>query len=291
MLKKLLALLLFAFPVFAQQVVPLNPQSSTFIVVAGSPFSQYQNPGIAYTFSMSPQNAVTVTFTASGVAADTLGAQLYCTTDPTDSGANFIKWPTIAQSLVGDTTTLGYAPTVMNLGIADTALNFGSGNRRQVIQSVPTGAAQCALLLNFANAGTDLLTVTASVAPATPFMFPQTADPCLVLKKSASAINIVTAGNSVLATLTTGRSIYVCGYSFTFIGASQTFALATGTSGTCTAPTTPTGAMGNSTLVAMPMTIDSSGTVYATFTNGQPLCAVTTGATVNIQGHIYYVYN
>jgi hypothetical protein len=293
MLKKLLLALAFLSTVstaFAQQVVTLNPQASTFVVVPGSPISQYQNPGIAYVFPMQPQNAVTITVKAGGVAADTLSVQTYCTTDPTDAPANFIQWAPISQSYVGDTTALGYSPTAMNLVISSTSINFSLG-RRQIVQTAIAGAAQCAILLSGGNAGTDLLSVTASVSPATPFMFPTVADPCLVMRKFEQPINIVAAGNSQLVALTSGRSIYLCGYSFTLIGASQTMAFASGTAGSCSAVSNATGGMGDGTVAALAVTIDSSGTVYTVLPVSQPLCAVTTGTTVNIQGHLYYVFD
>lgn len=273
---------------FGQQIITINPQSNSFVVVKNVPFSQYQGTGVNYVFPVQPGNGVTILFSDGSIGPDNLTVTLACTIDPTDAAANSTSWFVIPTTSVSNTN--GVVPSSMSVFTTALTLPLTSTNR-MIVQSIITGGSQCSINLSGAAASADLLTMTVSVSPTTPFMFAQAGDPCLTQPKIVNQINIVAAGNAtVINTPSPQNHIYLCGYTFTFIGPSQTLQFASGSSGSCTVTANPTGAMGNSTLVAMPITIDSSGTVFYTLT-GQPLCAVVTGAAVNIQGHAYYVAN
>jgi hypothetical protein len=297
MLKKLFVafgFLLAASASFAQQVVQLNPQSSSFVVVKTVPFGNYVSPGIQYVFPIQPQNAVTVLVKTSGTGSSALGMSLYCTVDPTDSPAN----PSQTWIAVPTTLTVTGNPTIPNSinpfpvagGILTPSI---TGTTTFIVQSSVTGASQCALLLNQTSAvSTLLLTVTASVSPATPYMNLSSLDPCMVLYKNSAPINIVAAGNvQIIPANSPSQQIYICGYTLNFIGASQTAAFAPGSAGSCAATgTAASGAMGPGTAVSEVIANNADGALLI-FSNTQPACIIATGTTVNIQGHVTYVYH
>ena len=118
-------------------------------------------------------------------------------------------------------------------------------------------------------------------------------DPCTNPSnaKASVPINITTAATTQLVALSAGKSVYVCGGSFTIAPsatAADSILFEYGTGSSCgTGTTALTGAYGagDLTTAAPPVSVSlvSSGVVMIA-PSGNALCAVSAGTTVNIQG-------
>ena len=116
-------------------------------------------------------------------------------------------------------------------------------------------------------------------------------DPCGswgVAKKSVP-INIASATTTSLVAISGSTSIFVCGYNFTMVGATESIQFEYGTGATCgTGTTVLTGALADA--AASDISVAYGGgemTIFSTPAS-QGLCALTTG-TVSIQGVLTYV--
>ncbi len=114
-------------------------------------------------------------------------------------------------------------------------------------------------------------------------------DPCSNpnIAKNSVPINITSASTTTLiGPFSTGQT-YVCGWSISLIGASQTIQFEYGSGASCgTGTVLLTGAMGPGTLAEQQLVHELP--LRATPLNNS-ICAVTTGATVNAQGVMTYV--
>jgi len=123
-------------------------------------------------------------------------------------------------------------------------------------------------------------------------------DPCLDVSalKSSAAINLSSATTTQIVAASAGKTIYVCGGSFTIQGSASTagsvvFETGTQTTNPCdTSTATRTGAFVGFTTAANPSTImlTGNGTLFSSLSGGQ-ICIVSAGTTVSDQGFISYV--
>lgn len=125
---------------------------------------------------------------------------------------------------------------------------------------------------------------------------PGLTDPCLTpALKSSVPISVTSAITTSLVAVSAGKSVYVCGATFTIAPSAtsaDTAAFEYGTGAACTSPTLLTGTFGNGdlTTAAPPVmvTLSDPGTsMTAPASNG--LCILSAGTTVNIQGVLQYV--
>ena len=117
------------------------------------------------------------------------------------------------------------------------------------------------------------------------------ADPCGswgVVKQSVP-IAISSATTTQLVALASGQTIFVCGFSLTMVGATETIQFEYGTGASCgTGTTTLTGAFADGTASDIAFSYGGGEmTIFAT-ASANALCAVTTG-TVSIQGVLTFV--
>lgn len=116
-------------------------------------------------------------------------------------------------------------------------------------------------------------------------------DPCgsWGVAKQSAVINIVAATTTQLVSLAASQTVFVCGIEFTMVGSAETIQFETGTGATCSTPTVLTGALADGTVSDLNVAYGGGEMTIFSGSIAGPLCAVTTGATVSIQGVITYV--
>lgn len=139
----------------------------------------------------------------------------------------------------------------------------------------------------------------ASSSNPVPVTFPTTsADPCanVNVEPSGVTINITSATTTLLVAINGSTSTYICGTSFTMVGAAETIQFVTGTQVTnpCdTGQVALTGAYTDGTASDLIVSIGYAnrkifGGTVPTATSAKQICAVTTG-TVSIKGHMSFI--
>ena len=135
--------------------------------------------------------------------------------------------------------------------------------------------------------------ITVSFSPIAISVLPNTSgvgDPCLnaAVAKSSVAVSITSATTTQLVALSSGKTVYVCGFNAS-LGLSDVLTFEYGTGSACgTGTTALTGAYtSDAAVVAAPMALGGSGTVFAGIASNA-LCALTTG-TGGIRGQLTYV--
>jgi hypothetical protein len=121
-------------------------------------------------------------------------------------------------------------------------------------------------------------------------------DPCLssFIPKSSAAISQASATTTQLVALSTGKSIYVCGFVLDIQGSATTVGslqFESGTGSNCASTVTAlTGVMPGNINASVPTVIQSpsDGTGFSTPASTE-LCVVSAGTTVGITGYVSYV--
>ena len=114
------------------------------------------------------------------------------------------------------------------------------------------------------------------------------ADPCSnpSVAKSSKPISLASSTATAIVATVAGKTVYVCGVTFTLSGTSPT-ALWTSAATCGTSPTNLTGTMVPTT--GSTITIGYGGHVAFSNTNGQNLCLTLAGTSPSAQGVITYV--
>jgi hypothetical protein len=163
----------------------------------------------------------------------------------------------VTAGAVVSTTSFTPAVSVQQFGVAPTVL---TGDNYVAVFACST----------YPTAGT----LNISFSPAAVASF----DPCLAGAKKSFAISIASAGTTQLVALSTGKSIYVCGFIDGSAGTTPSVELEYGTGSSCgTGTTALTGPV-----VFVTSTVVNFGAGGATITStpvSNALCAVTVGAT------------
>ncbi len=194
----------------------------------------------------------------------------------------FVAW-TATVFAVGPGATVNSVPIVAGAPVATAnplPVKLGDGTNSPTVKAASTAAT-----------ATDKALVVA-VHPSTPVLLSTAlGDPCQNphVAKSSAVINVGAATTGSLVAASSGKAIYVCGYTASLGGTTPTVKFVQGTTSSTACDTGPADLSG-----AMAPTSGSiwsagfGGTLIQT-SAGNALCATTTGASSSFQGRITYV--